>query len=105
MKRCPRPWLAAAGVILLLGAGCSSPAGPEAAPAAGREAAEQARREERLKIMQQYWYEQTATAAEAPAAASGGEPRPLLSYPAGLYAGLRFGPRRALDPSLAEPDR
>jgi hypothetical protein len=82
--------------------GCASPTVP-GSPSAAAQAAEQARREERLKIMQQYWYEQTA----APGPDAGAEPAAgrLLDYPAGTYAGIAFGPRRAADPSLAEPDR
>ena len=64
---------------------------------------EQARREERLKIMQDYWYDQTlsprreATGVIAQAS--------LLNYPAGTYDGIRFAPRQAADSSLAEPAR
>jgi hypothetical protein len=107
MKSRRRQLFAGGGWILaLLGAGCSSPAAP-ADSAAGREAAEQARREERQKIMQQYWFEQTAVPAEpvSGTASGAGENHPTLAYPAGTYAGIRFGPRRAPDPSLAEPDR
>jgi hypothetical protein len=49
--------------------------------------------------MQEYWYEQTA----APDPAAGANPG--YDYPAGAYAGLAFGPRRAADPGLGEPAR
>jgi hypothetical protein len=82
--------------------GCASPTVP-GSPSAAAQAAEQARREERLKIMQQYWYEQTA----GPGPETGPEPAAgrLLDYPAGTYGGIAFGPRRAADPLLTEPDR
>jgi hypothetical protein len=82
--------------------GCASPTVP-GSPSAAAQAVEQARREERLKIMQQYWYDQTA--APLPDAGAGAEAPRLLDYPAGSYGGLAFGPRRAADPSLGEPDR
>jgi hypothetical protein len=91
------------GLMAALAAGgCASPTVP-GSPSVAAQAAEQARREERLKIMQQYWYEQTA----APGPETGAAPAAgrLLDYPAGTYGGLTFGPRRAADPSLAEPDR
>jgi hypothetical protein len=91
------------GMIAVSAAGgCAAPTIP-GSPSVAAQAAEQARREERLKIMQQYWYEQTV----APGPEAGAEPETgrLLDYPAGTYAGLAFGPRRAADPSLAEPDR
>ncbi len=67
------------------------------------ELAEQARREERLKIMQDYWFDQTLSAkAELGALAAHA---PLLNYPAGTYDGIRFAPRQAPDASLAEPAR
>ncbi len=66
-------------------------------------AVEAARREERQKIMRQYWYEQTE------AMPGGGRPDPAASvplhYPAGEYGGVNFGARTAADSSLAEPDR
>lgn len=67
------------------------------------EVAEQARREERLKIMQDYWYDQTLS----PKRESTGivAATPLLNYPAGTYEGIRFAPRQAADSSLAEPAR
>lgn len=68
------------------------------------ERAEQVRREERLKIMQDYWYDQTlaANAGGGPGQIS---PEPLLRYPAGYYEGVRFAPRLAPGPSLTEPTR
>ena len=106
------------GFVLIgaLGA-CAQPPSPQAPsqpllPAAGQAAAldanaqaaaEAARRDERQKIMQQYWYENT----EAPEGGQRPEPsapRPL-NYPAGSYGGINFGPRAAPDPSLAEPGR
>jgi hypothetical protein len=66
-------------------------------------AAEAARREERQKIMRQYWYEQTETLqGEARPGPGGGLP---LHYPAGTYAGINFGARTATDAALEEPDR
>ena len=86
----------------VLAGGCAS-SRPSATAAFDEEAAEQARRDERQKIMQQYWYERTVA---APSAGSvGPEASPDLAYPAGTYDGLRFAPRQAPDPSLAEPAR
>jgi hypothetical protein len=70
--------------------------------ASGREAVEQARREERIKIMQEYWRDRTLSARPEPGGAPAAAP---LEYPAGTYSGINFGPRLAADPSLAEPDR
>jgi len=67
------------------------------------EAAEAARREERLKILQDYWYDQTLS-AEAGRATSPQNDE-LLQYPAGIYSGIRFAPRLASDPLLSEPLR
>ena len=67
------------------------------------EAVEQARRQERLKIMQDYWRDQTLSAG--PAAAVGSDRTPLLNYPAGTYSGILFAPRLATEPTLAEPVR
>jgi hypothetical protein len=67
------------------------------------EAAEAARRDERQKIMRQYWYEQTeALQADAPPGTGAGLP---LHYPAGAYDGINFGARTAPDSSLGEPVR
>ena len=67
------------------------------------EAIEQARRQERLKIMQDYWRDQTLSAQRE---TSGGlSHAPLLEYPAGTYSGLIFASRLAADPALIEPDR
>jgi hypothetical protein len=97
-NRCLAVGLFAAGAA----GGCASPTVP-GSPSAPALAADQARREERLKIMQEYWYEQTA--APSPESGDGPAPARLLDYPAGSYAGLAFGPRRAADPALAEPAR
>ena len=67
------------------------------------EAAEAARREERLKIMQDYWYDKTLSAQADEA--GGNHPPQVLQYPAGTYSGIRFAPRVAADPSLSEPAR
>jgi len=67
------------------------------------EAVEQARREERLKIMQDYWEDQTLGPKMEPSGKLSAVP--LLSYPAGSYSGVNFGPRLAPDPALAEPNR
>jgi hypothetical protein len=67
------------------------------------EAAEAARRDERQKIMRQYWYEQTE--ALQGDASSGTGPGLPLHYPAGAYDGINFGARTAPDPSLTEPVR
>ena len=88
--------------------GCASPSAPQepAKPAARlsvEEAIEQARRDERQRIMQEYWYEHTQAADRGAAATS--EVGPPLPYPAGLYDGIHFAPRQAADPSLAEPNR
>ena len=101
MKPIPPPsrFLALAA---LLAAGCASPRPPDSVKP-DPEALEQARRDERQRIMQQYWYEH---AVEGPPAPSVGlDAGPVLAYPAGTYGGLLFAPRQALDPSLAEPNR
>lgn len=67
------------------------------------EAAEKARREERLKIMQDYWNDKTLS-AEAGGSSALQAPQ-LLQYPAGIYSGIRFAPRVASDSSLSEPQR
>jgi hypothetical protein len=67
------------------------------------EAVEQARRQERLKIMQDYWREQTLSARRETSGQAGNAP--LLEYPAGTYSGLLFAPRLAADPTLTEPIR
>jgi hypothetical protein len=89
-------WLAAA-----LAAGCAHTA---AAPRpSDTDAAEAARRAERVKVMQEFWEEETARPAARPgAAASAAAP---LDYPAGAYSGINFAPREAADPSMAEPRR
>jgi hypothetical protein len=91
------PWLGPLAGASFLAAGCAHPA-PSAAPAA---AVEQARREERVKIMNEYWFEHTL----APGAETTPGSAPLLSYPPGLYSGIRYGARTAPDPSLREPAR
>jgi len=74
-----------------------------AAAADASDAVEAARREERQKIMRQYWYEQTGSLREdARPEPAAGVPLP---YPAGTYGGMNFGPRTAPDSSLAEPVR
>ena len=68
------------------------------------EAVEQARREERLRIMREYWRDRTET--EKPAARRAAfPPTPLLPYPAGIYDGINFAPRLATDATLSEPIR
>jgi len=68
------------------------------------EAVEQARREERLRIMREYWRDRTET--EKPAARRAAfPPTPLLRYPAGTYDGFKFAPRLATDATLSEPIR
>lgn len=86
----------------LAACGCASSPRP-ASPEAEAEAAEQARRAERLKLMQQYWIDQTASLPE-PSSAPGGSSS-ALDYPAGDYGGVRFAERRQADPSLEEPCR
>ena len=93
-------------------AGCASPTAPApsttaSAPGSNRtieQAMEAARRDERQKIMQEYWYDHTAGAPD-PGERAGPESPPLLNYPAGTYDGINFAPRQARDPSLAEPIR
>jgi hypothetical protein len=86
-----------------LAAGCALP------PAPGPAAAEAARRQERLQLMQRLWAGQTGAGLEA--APGGAGPAPAdpaaagLTYPAGVYDGLRFAPRLAPDSGLAEPPR
>lgn len=96
--------LGAAALACSALSGCATASAPGPAPTAEQAAAEQARRDERQKIMQEYWREQTEMAgAEAPSLRP--LPPTLLGYPAGVYDGLAFGPRNAADPSLAEPPR
>jgi hypothetical protein len=97
-RRFQRLSLGALCLAAAWGGGCES---PSAAPSDLTEV-DRARREERLKILQQYWYDRTLSAG-----ADGGVTRPqaLLEYPAGTYSGINFGPRVAADPSLAEPVR
>jgi hypothetical protein len=86
----------------VLAAGCALPPAPSPA------AAEAARRAERLQLMQRLWAEQAGAAREAPGAAAPAPANPgaaALSYPAGIYDGLRFAPRTAPDSGLAEPPR
>jgi hypothetical protein len=69
----------------------------------GAAAVEAARREERQKIMRQYWYEQTESLpGDARSGPAAGAP---LHYPAGEYDGMNFGARTAPDASLGEPER
>jgi hypothetical protein len=68
-----------------------------------QDAAEAARRDERQKIMNQYWAEETESGEGA--AAGGSAAGPPLHYPAGTYDGINFAARIAPDPSLAEPLR
>jgi len=96
----PPKALALAALTALL-AGCAGPRPPEPGSSAAELAADRARREERLKLMQEYWQD-AAGGREAPAPA---RPPLLLHYPAGTYDGVAFGPRVASDPSLAEPVR
>jgi hypothetical protein len=78
-------------------AGCahSSPPPTDAA------SAESARREERQKIMREYWYDHTL----APGRETEPAPPPRIAYPAGAYSGVNYGPRLASDPAMAEPVR
>lgn len=93
-------------------AGCASPTAPiesgaSSAPRSNpavEQAVEAARRDERQKIMQEYWYDHTAAAAD-PGESAGSEGPPVLVYPAGNYDGINFALRQAHDPSLAEPIR
>jgi hypothetical protein len=87
---------------VLLAGGCALPTSPVPSPGPQAEAAEQARREERLRILQEYWYDHTLSPGGDAAPAPGA---PLLEYPAGVYSGIRYVARLAADPSLAEPDR
>jgi hypothetical protein len=84
--------------LAALAGGCvHSPNGGYPPPDAA--AIDRARREERIRIMQEAWNRQAAPNGRPAAGA------PLLDYPAGSYLGIRFAPRTAADPSLAEPDR
>ena len=96
--RVPRlPLLCAA-----LGGGCALPTSPVPASAPQAEAVERARREERLRILQAYWYDHTLSPSVDGEPAHAAAP---LEYPPGTYDGIRFGPRAAPDAALAEPDR
>ena len=94
------PRLVLLGALLAGGCGQARMSDP---PAPSPEMVEQARRDERQKIMQEYWYEHTG-AAQHPQAVEP-DAGPSLNYPAGTYGGVRFGPRQAADASLAEPRR
>jgi hypothetical protein len=93
-------------------AGCASPTAPLESGASStphsnpavEQAIEAARRDERQKIMQEYWYDHTAAAGDSGESA-GPEGPPVLLYPAGNYDGINFALRQAHDPSLAEPIR
>jgi hypothetical protein len=89
-------------LLALLAAGCASPAAPVPRNAEAL-AADRARRDERQKIMQEYWQGETGQRRDAGPTRSAA-PR-LLHYPAGTYDGVAFAPRLAADPSLAEPAR
>jgi hypothetical protein len=94
-----KPWLAASALAV---SGCvHSGSGPAQPP--DPRALEQARREERQKIMMEYWRDQTAASAGSPAAIP--QTPQVLDYPAGVYDGIRFGPRQAAEPGLFEPER
>jgi hypothetical protein len=98
--KCPsRPLAAAAWLLAALPAGCAH--APSPTPVPDPEAGEQIRRAERLRIMQEYWSDQTVSAARPP---SPSDPA-TLDYPAGTYDGINFAPRTAPDPSLREPSR
>jgi hypothetical protein len=87
--------------LAALAFGCAqapSPAHPPPDPGAE----EQIRRTERLRLMQEYWEQATASEAPRPAPLDASAP---LDYPAGNYSGLNFAPRTAADPSLREPPR
>jgi hypothetical protein len=91
------------GAVGLAGTALVSNAIHSSATQASAEAAEAARREERLKILQDYWNDKTLS-AQADAATGAQAPAPL-EYPAGTYSGIRFAPRLAADSSLSEPIR
>jgi len=86
-----------AAAIALAWTGCAGPPAPAGDPAA----IEQARRDERERIMRDTWAERTLAPDPTPA----GRGPPRIAYPAGTYSGIRFGPRSAPDPSLADPVR
>jgi hypothetical protein len=88
-------------------AGCTSSTAPNPSPKSAESesaAVESARRDERQKLLQEYWYEH-AIAAGDPDDRPGASALPQLLYPAGNYGGLNFAPRQAPDSSLAEPLR
>ena len=95
-----RLFLAASALAI---SGCAHPAPAGSQPSDPR-ALEQARREERQKIMMDYWRDQTAAAAAGGSRAVPAVPQ-VLDYPAGVYDGIRFGPRQAPQPGLLEPER
>ncbi len=101
MRPSPRPLRLLCFLAASAAGGCAHPTAPEPLLASDP-AAESARREERLKVMQEYWDDRTGA---APGAAATREGRMLLEYPAGIYAGINFAPRLAPDPSLTEPAR
>jgi hypothetical protein len=97
------------GALLVLAgsalSGCSSAAGTAQV---AREEAEAARREERLKLMQRIWTEETAAPLPGdplrPAPPSPAKPGPI-TYPAGEYDGVQMAPHVGMDGGVAEPVR
>ena len=102
-RRLALPALLTASLFSAAVGGCAHPTAPTPLAAPDLAVAEAARREERLKVMQEYWDDHTGATGREGGSGRGGAGR--LEYPAGIYAGVNFGPRLAPDASLAEPDR
>jgi hypothetical protein len=95
-------------LLALAYSGCSSPTAPPtsktALAVAEGAAVAAARRDERQKLMQEYWYEHAVATGDPEDRVGRTGLQPLL-YPAGNYSGLNFATRQAADSSLAEPVR
>ncbi len=71
---------------------------------------EQGRRDARVEVMKQYWYEKTTSLQAGSASGSAGA-RPIgaelveTSYNGGIVEGVRYTPRNSTQPTLTEPIR
>ena len=103
MRPLPPRFFPISCLLAAFAGGCAHPTAPGPMIASDQATAEAARREERLKVMQEYWDDHTGAANRGSDPAREGTTP--LEYPAGIYAGINFGPRLAPDSSLTEPNR